>query len=96
MNRDHHSGLIGADLTAALLDALDKWERGGCGCCSPTPADDAFDELGIFSDEDGEMSEDSNVALAARLHRFALDLAYATRARTPIAALDDAQQGGIQ
>jgi hypothetical protein len=85
MIRDHHSGLVGTDLTTALLDALDKWERGGCGCCSPTPADDAFDEFGIYADEDGEMSEDSNATLAARLHRFALDIAYATRARTPVA-----------
>lgn len=82
MSFDHHSGLTGKDLASALDDALTKWEAGDCDCCAPNPASDMFDELGLFFDE-GELSDDSDMTLAGRLHRFGLSLAYATQTRIP-------------
>jgi hypothetical protein len=81
---DHHSGLTGHDVSEALLNALDKWERGGCDCCGPNPQSEAFDALGLFFDEEGDLHTDSDMDLAARLHDFALRLALATAPRVPV------------
>jgi hypothetical protein len=57
----HHSGLDAGTVAAALWRAVEMWDCADCDCCSPTPADEAVEDL--------------STEQADRLRKFGLEIA---------------------
>lgn len=62
-----------------LVKVVDEFNKADCECCSPSDLDTAFDEAGFVYDEDGNFDGNAEAdAVRAKLHAFAVVLAYAT------------------